>query len=306
MKNEISKFILILTAVFTLLACDPGSGGGIGGSGIRDTDISVGVITGFGSVVINEKRFDTSNALIISSGNTSLESDLRVGMIVNSSVDFETLTADRIEYLPQVVGPVTRVSGSSFEVLGLTVELTANVNLDGIALEDIAIGTALEVSGWVNNAGTILATFIRVAVTDQYLARGLTIDPMNLVGISNDILDQLSIDIGTLINVDQSVLISLPLGATQAPSVLYTAPELVFVVGNEVDVAGHVEGDMQVDQFSIGYFDVVLTDQTIITSANGSVLGREIITPNSLVAVQGTVFSTNEIVLAERIVVLTR
>ena len=71
------------------------AGGGVGGTGI-----SVGTITGFGSVFVNGVEFDTSGASITVDGTPASESDLGIGMVVAVEGAFNenglTGKADRI------------------------------------------------------------------------------------------------------------------------------------------------------------------------------------------------------------------
>ena len=70
MKSYYIRFVIsALWSVFLLISCGNGgsgmtAGGGIGGTGI----ISSGVISAFGSIVLNGTEFNTSNAAIIING----------------------------------------------------------------------------------------------------------------------------------------------------------------------------------------------------------------------------------------------
>jgi hypothetical protein len=82
-------FLVSLLAGSSLVAC----GGGGGGSSTpenttpdtpapTETTIAQGVVTGFGSVIVNGVHFDVSAASINVDGNSQVESDLGVGQLV--------------------------------------------------------------------------------------------------------------------------------------------------------------------------------------------------------------------------------
>jgi hypothetical protein len=142
--------------------------GGIGGTGI-----SVGTITGFGSVFVNGVEFDTSDAFITVDGTTATESDLGIGMVVavegTFNIDGLTGKADRITYEPLVKGPVAAGSidldAESLVVLGQTILINDDTVFEDCEsevceLETLTEGNIVEVSGWITAGGEILATRI--------------------------------------------------------------------------------------------------------------------------------------------------
>ncbi len=192
MKISITARVLLISLTLPVfVSCgggsvgtDPLAGGGIGGTGV-----SVGKITGFGSVIVNGVEFETQGATIIKDGINvavvnSLEDreHLRVGMIVTVHATFNrdgtTGTASSIEFKDNLEGPVAGVNTQSqtFVVLGQTVIvdgatiLEDKVNntvvekdvtkiLDTLAL---AIDNIVEVSGFVEADGSIRATYIEL------------------------------------------------------------------------------------------------------------------------------------------------
>jgi Domain of unknown function (DUF5666) len=140
-------------ALAALLAACGGGGVGSGGTG----GFASGPITGFGSVIVNEVRFDDSSAIVEDAdGNRRSRDDLRLGMTVE--VDSGAITtglggqaaiASRIRYDSELRGPVglIDVAGSSFNVLGQRVVVDATTvfaeALGGLAL--LNTGTLVEV-----------------------------------------------------------------------------------------------------------------------------------------------------------------
>lgn len=165
-------FIAVLTSlVAALSSCGggtPGGGGGIGGTGVITVadGLSEGTITGFGSILLNGRRFDTDQATVLVNNREASTADLAVGMTVSAQVNFSTNTATRIEYFPTVIGRVESKSGSTVTVLGQTVKTNSNAVSNGINLADISVGTAVEISGSRDKDDAIVATYITAAAPD--------------------------------------------------------------------------------------------------------------------------------------------
>jgi hypothetical protein len=113
---------LALIAMAALSACGGDSGSGSSGSGSEDIT-SVGTISGFGSVIVNNKHYDASNARIISadSGQLLIENPtddqvpqyLGLGMVVavrGSSSDDNSGVATSIRIDDELVGPVDEIN----------------------------------------------------------------------------------------------------------------------------------------------------------------------------------------------------
>ncbi len=142
-------------------------GGGIGGSGI-----SFGVVTGFGSVIVNGNTFNTDDAEIIVNGEPALESALTEGMLVRIEGDWTGDgggVASRVEYHDDIRGPVQEVvefdplSGAgTIIVLGQSVRFTSQTVFRGVSRDAIAAGDDVRISGWQQDDGTYLASLIRL------------------------------------------------------------------------------------------------------------------------------------------------
>lgn len=155
--------------------------GGIQGSG---RTVSVGTITGFGSIFVNGVEYSTTNARIRVDGRAATEAELRIGQVVNvqGTVDSggTTGTATEVTFDADVVGPVMQldVAAGTLVVLGQTVRVTGNTHFDADIvpsnIEGLATaGLVVEVSGFVNAAGEISATRIeREAPGDEFEVTG--------------------------------------------------------------------------------------------------------------------------------------
>jgi hypothetical protein len=128
--------------------------------------VSVGVITGFGSVYVNGVRYDTNGASVLMDDQAAAESALKVGHYVElkgHSLGAEHY-ADVIRYHNVIEGPIASidVAASSFVAMGQTVLMTSETSLgDDItpsSIEGLAVDDVVEVSGVVTTQGDIEAT----------------------------------------------------------------------------------------------------------------------------------------------------
>lgn len=177
MKRHLERAAAILFATALTVA---GCGGGGGGNstaiqpppepppigGIEGTGLAVGVISGFGSVIVNGVRYDTSDATITVDDSPGSESDLAVGQVIvlTGSVDDDgtTGTADTIDFDAEVEGPIASIAadGHSFVVLGQSVLIDDDTVYDNSLALPLQVEDEIEVSGFRQADGTILATRI--------------------------------------------------------------------------------------------------------------------------------------------------
>jgi Domain of unknown function (DUF5666) len=180
MKTLVLKSLILASiAGLLLISCDGGSsdwaGGGIDGTGV----ISAGVVSAFGSIVVNGTEFDTTKAEVVINGvrvgvgDEFVEDNLKIGMVVTVEgrvMEDESGVADRVIYSSNVVGPVESVgvtdpvtNEKEIVVLGQTVIVNfitefrpADIyGFDLIAPDDVVI-----VSGYRDFDGNIRATYI--------------------------------------------------------------------------------------------------------------------------------------------------
>ncbi|RLJ16992.1 hypothetical protein DJ031_16165 [bacterium endosymbiont of Escarpia laminata] len=168
------KIFPILFITLLLTGCgDSGetqtADGGIGGTGV-----AWGRVTGFGSIYLNDIKYETTT-------NTSFqfeeplrfdESHLKVGMVVRITGNNDGVTgeAETVEYADQLEGTVSGndIAGSnSLTVMGQTVIIDLDTIFDdggtGILLvDDLPIDAVIEVSGFSDGLGVIYATRIEV------------------------------------------------------------------------------------------------------------------------------------------------
>lgn len=200
MKSPKSLPTLLMLAA--LAACGGGSGsnnGGGGGvvpppsNGIVRTGKSIGVITNFGSVVVNGIHYETDDATITVDGQPATQADLRVGQVVSIEAELEdgetTGTASSVSFDDNVEGPISSVDSAAgvLVVLGQTVRTGAATSFDDSiqprSLDGLSVGDFVEVSGLVRSDGSIDATRIELkAAGGEMEVRGVVaaLDTANL------------------------------------------------------------------------------------------------------------------------------
>ena len=299
-----------------LTACGGGETGsastGTGGSRAPAV-VSVGVITGFGSVIVNGITFATSGAnVIIDDSPNRPDSELRLGMVVKVKgtvgSDGKTGTATSVEFDSDLEGPLDAAptltaSGGSFAVLGLSVTVDANTVFDNVAgLADLAADSLVEVSGFRDGAvlratrvelktgttaielkgsiGNVTATsFALGSVTVSYA--GATLKNVATAGLSA----------GVLVEVKAS---AAPTGGVlTATSVEVEASGVGAADGDKVEIEGFLAG-LSGSSFSVNGQAVTVDAQTVYEGGTAASLAN-----GARVEAEGTV--TAGVLVATRI-----
>ena len=187
------RYIVVAIGGCMIASC--GGGGGIGsggtGSGGPPDAISIGTVTGFGSVVVDGTRFDDKSAATVTEVEPGKDvlAEARLGNRVEvSSRTIGAATSFRIE--PAIVGSVSALTGNGFESLGQTVLVNTDSTLGPVtqlggyaSAADVKVGDTVEVHGVYKATGTMQAvqatridkrtdtpTFLRVSGLVQALA----------------------------------------------------------------------------------------------------------------------------------------
>ncbi|MDF3011824.1 MAG: hypothetical protein K0Q78_28 [Cellvibrio sp.] len=170
------KLISPLTLSLLLAACGGGGSdsdktgnntGANSSSSLASGEIAQGMVTGFGSVIVNGVHYDVKDAEIVIDGETLVESDLEVGQIVRitGSVNSDGIhgKATKLEGEAQLVGPITSIdlAAGTLVALDQTVMITADTFFDDdLSLELLAVGQVIKVSGQIDTDGVLVATRI--------------------------------------------------------------------------------------------------------------------------------------------------
>lgn len=154
-----------------LIGCGSGGGGAATGTGgaASGSSAASGTITGFSSVIVNGKRFDTSGSSFVVDGQSGSQSDLKLGMTVTVTGSFngDQRSASTVSQKDAVEGLVQSVAadGLSLVVMGQTVLVDSTTLIDNNILNqnilNLVPGTdSVEVNGHIRPDGVIQATFI--------------------------------------------------------------------------------------------------------------------------------------------------
>ncbi len=148
------------------------AGGGIGGTGLYAS--SVGTVTEFGSVVVNGVRYETPNARVIvendlkGTGDEAVIQNLAVGMVVRVvgrlNPDGSGM-AEGVFFSADLQGPVENLIALDARtrrvlILGQAVIIDDRTFFRNTAPSALSEGMVLDVSGYVDENGIILATFV--------------------------------------------------------------------------------------------------------------------------------------------------
>lgn len=171
-RTNLARQLFILSVSVLVSGCL--SGGGSGGSdggggqtaGISGTGDSVGTVNGFGSVIVNGVRFDTSDADVFIDGIQGSQDDLEIGMVVIVNGDIEGEfdgTARRIDFDHTLQGPVEAVDQETGEItaVGLTIQTDKSTVFLNTSLANIVNGEVILVSGYHAPNGVINASYIQ-------------------------------------------------------------------------------------------------------------------------------------------------
>ncbi|MEZ5596470.1 MAG: DUF5666 domain-containing protein [Pseudomonadales bacterium] len=150
-------------AIFACMAIATGTRGegGIGGSGWLSGSLQM-----FASIFIDDREFDTDNAVVLINGAPGDVSDLRIGQqIALRSNAVVGDSADVVRYDASLIGPASGIDASAgtFRILGVGVSTFDGTNLDGLDLAKLRDGDWVEVSGVRGASGDWLATYARAA-----------------------------------------------------------------------------------------------------------------------------------------------
>lgn len=163
-KSLFSRYTLILFTSL-LLSCS----GGETGTGIKQV-VSLGAITGFGSVYVNGTRYDTTDTSFSVNGQNAEENQLSLGMVVAVSGSKSGATsgsATQLSYDSEFKGVVSSHVNGQMQVMGQTVYYDVNTHFGNSVTawtspQEILIDTVVEISGYRRADSSLQATYIKV------------------------------------------------------------------------------------------------------------------------------------------------
>jgi hypothetical protein len=160
------KHTALYAAMFSTMIGLAACSGGSGSSNTSASSNATGRITGFGSVFVNGVEYETAGANITIDGAAATENDLAVGMLVNvdGTASGANGSALSISFVDNVEGVVTQtVAGGGLVVMGYNITADTQTNLDGLTdIAGLVVGDVVEISGYPDASGGILATYIEL------------------------------------------------------------------------------------------------------------------------------------------------
>lgn len=169
MTSLLRKIALLSVVGFLTSSCGGGGGGDVASGGISGTGISLGEITGFGSIIVNGTHYGTAGARRIVDDVEQVGDDkivFKPGMVaaVLATDSGSGAEASLVVVEDVLKGPVTAVDVNErvITVLGQTV-LTPEGALDqGLALDPSLIGKEVKVHGLVKD-NIVIASLVEEA-----------------------------------------------------------------------------------------------------------------------------------------------
>ena len=330
---RIKSWPLMAVGLICLLAsCGGSDGGGIGGTGkthtIENDGLILGTVNGFGSIVINDQRFDTQNAEFIVDGKVASITDLQIGMNIGARVNFTKKQASEVVYQPLVAGPIDSTNGTftTLSILGQSILITAETVLDGLTNDALRPGLVIEVSGTRDSMQSIVADYISIAPADT---------PHYTVGVINQVSPEnyTALLSGTVINFpnagDPSNSTAEPYGqlmpgnrvrveAPRNPTVVQTNGSGVSIVrpesangltvtniqtvrnfrytrGSRVDITGRINTFSSDGIFIVSGVTVFTDVTTKFYSKYGILIDNPILTDKETVMLEGTAIGPHRI-----------
>jgi len=303
---------LILPSIL-LAACSSGGGGG---SGSGATSVMVGVVKSVSgnNAVVGKVDVAANNATVQGDGVSSMD-DLKPGMMVAVECEHDdnnagTCNATDIEYDVEVKGRVDSVDTGMMVVIGQNVDTTQNPvfvsNMPGIAsINDIPIGAMVEVSGYSDNMGNIVATFIELedhlaTTADKMEVEGTIHDldtEMNTFMIGNQLIyfdpTQLNFNLENGLNVDVYLVMD---DTGNLHAVKVERDDEYYDGHGEVEIEGMVTGGLNPDgSFDINGVTVKLAD--IVKYEDGATEAD--IVDGAILEVEGYVDDTGMIIVTK-------
>lgn len=288
-----------------LLYLGGSSNAGIQGSGIVQRVLSIGRITGFGSIFVNGIEYDSSNAQIRVDEQPASEFQLQIGQIVTVEGDINggvTGTAAEVSFAGNVVGPIAAIDleNSSILILGQTVRVTDETifgqSIQPASLEGLQVGMLLEVSAFADAGGELIAsradlkptgTSLQVKGTVLGLDTAAQTFRINALSVNySGVIPEGPLANGSVALVQGAIAAGQSLNATRI--------EASTGSGGVANEDGHLEGLIttftSAENFKVG-------DQLVVTDAKTHfVLHDQMLGPNLSVEVKGTFNATGALV----------
>lgn len=311
------KSLIALAIATTLSAC----GGGDSQTEVANNDtpdtappteqspssstVIEGVVTGFGSVYVNGKRYVSDSAAFTISGESGAqESGLKMGMVVrvmaNQTDDGSDPQATEIVYEETLQGSVSAIdnANSQFTVLGQNVYFDDLTEFDETDAQSLTVGDMVEVSGYATEDG-FYATFVKLETEDTDVKLAGEISSLNtdektfLIGQQLIDYSQATFEEMVVEDLTDGLVVKVEGTLTSETSAVLTATEIEGESDDQprdmsdiedVDIAGVVTSyDEAAGTFKVNRYDFALDEETDFEDGT-----REDFTQNIWVNIEGS------------------
>ncbi|KPJ94558.1 MAG: hypothetical protein AMJ53_05000 [Gammaproteobacteria bacterium SG8_11] len=249
---KFQKIILASAAAGLLAGLTACSGGSDSDGSTNNTRYTTGAITAFGSVYVNNTRYNTDNATVYIEDDIASESDLRVGMMVTIK-ESSPGVADTIYHDDDVEGIVLSTNiladgTGTLDVMGQTVTVTSNTIFESYvsgvtSAAGIVAGNIVEVTGSSSGHGSVTATRLelKAATLADYLVNHR--EGVEVKGIVSSHTDN-TFDIGSLtVDYTNAILDDMPAGNWDGLYVEAKSREALNTSGHMVAYKVELEND---------------------------------------------------------------
>ncbi|MBL4869214.1 MAG: hypothetical protein JKY67_22865 [Pseudomonadales bacterium] len=223
LRSSIWRTVVALFFALLMVACGTENSGdlaegGIEGTGITDdaTYVSIGSITGFGSIFVNGVEYDTDSSAFLINDDDGSETQLKLAMVVTIeggvNEDGSTGIADRVVFDRDVKGPISTIttldsSNKLIIVLGLEIGVNEDIVFEGVSFATLEEGDVVEASGFINAEDQLVAT--RIEKLADAFQEGDKIEVE--AKITTVDLDQQLFSLNSLtVDYSQAILVRLP------------------------------------------------------------------------------------------------
>jgi hypothetical protein len=242
---------------------------GTGGTGL----FASGPISGFGSVIINNTRFDDSGASVAINGVPATSANLRLGMVAAvqglRSSDPTLGTASNIDVWSIAKGPVTQSGSNQFTVAGMSIQFDAATVFEGVSSATrMQIGSTVSVWGLLASGDGRAWKATRISISDG--ASSVSTGFISLSGNANYLNGMLltgnMVSASTARQMIRVEGVVDPLGQSLAVTRFDILPSEAtsMAAGYSCEVEGLVTLLQSNSQFTVG--------QTLVNMANASII----------------------------------
>lgn len=238
-----------------------------------------GAITAFGSIFVNDVEYFLDGTQIRVNGALTTEGSLRVGQVVTVdgfvNPDLVTGQAATVDFDSDLRGRITAVdkAATTLRVLGQLVRVNGATSFDATLkpanLGALAVGQIVEVSGYRNSVGDVVATRIdrTSSVSDRIIGTIGTLDTANrrftIQGLTVDYAGATQVEgplaVGMLVEVEGARTLTTTLLAAKVEA---RATNLGGDANDGASLEGYITKPLSSGRFSINGQVVIVTTTT--------------------------------------------